>query len=220
MSSTELLRAYWSERYPALVYMPLAALIFIAGTVAVGARITPMAAAESIGLVFALVLLFRVWDDLADREEDRVRAPQRVLARVESVAPLLGLMAALACASIALLVIRERFSDIALLIVTAAGLATWYGIRARLGANPLANAHALLLKYPLIALIATPAATRPQPAPMIAALSALYLGLCVREMLDDARIRADRRVHGLLSVEVALLTGLLFLTLFTGGLPS
>lgn len=220
MSSTELLRAYWSERYPTLVYVPLAALIFVVGTVAVGATITPLTAAESIGLVFALVLVFRVWDDIADREEDRVRAPQRVVARAESVAPLLGLMAALACASVALLVIRERHSDLVLLAVLAVALATWYATRARLGAGPLVNAHVLLLKYPLIALIATPTATRSHLAPTIAALSALYLGLCVREMLDDARIRADRRVHGLLSVEVALLAGLLFLTLFTGGLPS
>jgi hypothetical protein len=220
MSSTELLRAYWSERYPALVYVPLAALIVAAGTVAAGAAITPMVAAESIGLAFALVLLFRVWDDIADREEDRIRAPQRVVARAASVAPLLGLMAALACASVALLVIRARFTDLVLFIAMAAGLAVWYATRARLGAGPLVNAHVLLLKYPLIALIATPAATQLQLAPTITALSALYLGLCVRELLDDSRIRADRRVPGLLSVEAALLAGLLFLTLFTGGLPS
>lgn len=220
MSSTELLRAYWSERYPVLVYLPLAALVFVVGAVAVGATITPANAAEGTALVFALVLLFRVWDDVVDRHEDRVRAPGRVVPRAPGIAPFVGLMAALAVACTALLLLRGRAAELSLVAALWLALAGWYAARRRIGVGPLAHAHVLLLKYPVIALAASPPHDAPRAAGLLAALGALYLGLCIRELLDDARLRTVRGYRWIVGAELATLAALLFVTLSTGGLTS
>lgn len=72
--------AYGAER---LCRWPLAALwLLVAGAALAGAHPQdPMAAAIRTLLTALLIVQFRLWDDLADREHDRQAHPQRILVR-------------------------------------------------------------------------------------------------------------------------------------------
>jgi hypothetical protein len=60
------------------VFVPAVLLLAAAACAAAGAR-SPLAFAQAAGLVAILVLQFRLWDDLEDRESDRLAHPDRVL---------------------------------------------------------------------------------------------------------------------------------------------
>lgn len=224
MSSTELLRAYLTERYPGRVYLPFAALLFLVGVIGLGATPTPSTAASGISLAYGLVLLFRLWDDLADRDADNVRHPHRIMPSARRTLPFVALIAALAVVCVTIIVARGRWMfDLPLLLTLTLTLGGWYQLRGGLRASALVNAHVLLLKYPLIAVVASPPAPRPWPASPadsvpLAALGALYLGLCAREVRDDPVIRAEPVTKWALAMELALLVALQVLTLTTGGL--
>lgn len=223
MSSIDLVRFYWTQRYPTRVYLPLAVLILVAGAVGLGAPVTPWSAASGVVIAYTLVLLFRVWDDLADRHVDRERHPERVMVQARDTSAFVGLIVALALIAVTLVALRESWDiDLAALTLLALALAGWYALRVRLAAGPLANAHVILLKYPAIAFIASPPASSVRPAaiPLLAALGALYLGLCIHELLDDPVIRARRHARSVVATELGLLAGLQLLVLSTGGLRS
>jgi hypothetical protein len=92
-------------------------------------------------LSLGLLLALRLWDDLASVEEDRLRAPERVLCRVDHTAPRWTVaLLLLACAP---------FVDtLALAGLVAAGL-LYYASRG----DGLLRAHLLLLKYPALVFI-------------------------------------------------------------------
>lgn len=223
MFSIDPVRSYCAQRYPTRLYLPLALLVFVVGSVGLGAAMTPWSAAGGVVIAYAIVLLFRVWDDLADRRVDRELHPERVMVQAATTAPFVALVVALALIVVALLALRDsRGVDLGVLIVLALALAAWYAIRDRIGATPLASAHVILLKYPAIAFIASPPSSDARPAtmPLLAALGALYLGLCIHEMLDDPILRARRDTPWVLAAEFGLLAGLQLLTLSTAGILS
>jgi hypothetical protein len=129
----------------------------------------------------ALVAQFRLWDDLEDVAHDRVRAPQRVLARSATLRPF-GLVLA---ASIALVLIAVgamqgwlRAGAYALLVLL---LGAVYRVVAPAGRSRALRAALVLLKYPTLVLLlaADPAAPR-----ALAAALALYAVLAVHEWRD------------------------------------
>jgi hypothetical protein len=221
MSSRELIRAYLSERYPARVFVPLAVLLFAGGTVAAGGAPTIAGAISGIGLAYTLVLFFRVWDDLADRGADQPKHPDRVMVRAPSTGAFRVLMAALVLLAIALLATRPgSVTGLAVFAILGVTLGIWYSLRTLLGASALVSAHVILLKYPAIAFIAaTPPAehTTPAVATAIVVLAAIYLGLCLHELLHDSAVRTARGGALALTVELALLASLLLRTLSVRG---
>jgi hypothetical protein len=220
MSSRELIRAYLSERYPARVFMPLAVLLFAGGTVAAGGALTIAGAISGIGLAYTLVLFFRVWDDLADRGADQPKYPDRVMVRAPSTGAFRVLMAALVLLAIALLATRPgSVTGLAVFAILGVTLGIWYSLRNLLGASALVSAHVILLKYPAIAFIAAVPAdhTAPMIATAIVVLAAIYLGLCLHELLHDNAVRTARGGALALTVELALLALLLLRTFSVRG---
>jgi hypothetical protein len=97
--------------------------------------------------------------------------------------------------------------------IAVAVLAVWYRVRPA-SAGAVANAHVVLLKYPLLAVAATPAS----PAP--GALVALYLVLCVYEIVDDPALRASLVARWIAISECALVSAIIATaTLFGGRIP-
>jgi 2-polyprenyl-3-methyl-5-hydroxy-6-metoxy-1,4-benzoquinol methylase len=121
-----------------------------------------------ITLVALLVVQFRLWDDIADREHDRHRYPERVLQRHRGRAtPFLVLLGALTVPILGLLFTLENsawrigaYGGLALaLAVVYGGAATAHGRVMRMGW--------VLLKYPVFVLL--PLATPGSPNAWVAA---------------------------------------------------
>ena len=82
-----LLLAYARERLatgPVLLAVSLVVVAVLAGRGWPGG----FAFATDLALALALVMTFRIWDDLMDRERDRMKHPDRVVVRASSIAPL------------------------------------------------------------------------------------------------------------------------------------
>src|SRR6185369_128449 len=80
VSTLRELTAYLRERYDGRRFVPLALLLGVVGMVAAGSRFdSPAALMQSVVISYLLVLAFRVWDDIEDREHDRREHPERVL---------------------------------------------------------------------------------------------------------------------------------------------
>jgi 4-hydroxybenzoate polyprenyltransferase len=187
------LTAFLRERYDARRFVPLALLLGAVGMIAAGARFdSPAALMQSVVISYLLVLAFRVWDDIEDRERDRREHPERVLARSATTAPWLGLIAFAFLLSAAIVSFGPR-SDARLGIVAAGAgaLFAWYRIRRRIHASPLVGMSVVFAKYPLIAFVAAPP-SQPVP-PLVTALSliGLYAALCSYELVDDTALRGS-----------------------------
>jgi len=190
MSDTLLVaRRYLSERYTIKRFVPLALIVAGAGVLASPITATAIEDARGALLAYLLVLVFRIWDDLEDRDIDARRHPERITVRIASRAPLAALAVQAAAPALIILISGPQpvQRSVALVILTAA-LFAWY--RAR-GSSSIANALVVLAKYPVIACVAAPASLWEQrdlshAAP---ALLTLYLLLCIHEALDDPILR-------------------------------
>jgi 4-hydroxybenzoate polyprenyltransferase len=153
------------------------------------AQLSVVDGARGIALAFLLSLVFRIWDDLEDRERDALLHPGRITGRIGAVRPLVAL-ASSAAALAALLVLAGPQSMQRLLVLALLGgvLLLWYRARA---STPIANAVVVLAKYPVIACVCAPASplTVRDVAHATPFLLALYLFLCIHEALDDPILR-------------------------------
>jgi hypothetical protein len=179
---------YWRERFPLHVFAPTAAALAFAGSGGAwqGARTVTDAA-------FALGLLaqFRLWDDLADREQDAIDHPSRVLVRTADVANFEVLCTALALGNLLVASLREPgFTAVALLAALDATFVAWYGRRLR---APRSGVHGprtavgdliRLSKYPVfVAVIA--AGSSPDPRGLALAMLGVYAAACAYEVWHD-----------------------------------
>ena len=81
-----LVLAYARERLTPGRLVP-AVLLVVLATLAGRGWTGPLDATEDAAIALALVVSFRMWDDLMDRERDRVKHPDRALVRASSLAP-------------------------------------------------------------------------------------------------------------------------------------
>jgi 4-hydroxybenzoate polyprenyltransferase len=202
MSSSEL-AAYLRTRLPASRFGPLAVGLVLAA-LAGGPAPGPGRLAWQAVLAASLLLQFRVWDDLADRERDRRRHPRRVLVTARSLGPFHALGGAAAGAGLLLLAAGpdpgRRLAVYGLLVLA---LALWYGAGRRRWSQPVLGYHVLLAKYPVFAYLLGGAPAR--PLPRLLAMLSLYLGLCVYEVLHDAEVARAPGARGALGAELAAL---------------
>jgi hypothetical protein len=184
--------AWLRERMPARRFVPLALLLTLLGG-PLDTRRIPLAL-----LAWLLLATFRLRDDLADRERDRQRAPERVLVRTPALRPFsrawaLGFVVALAGVVLAQGLVHAR-------------MLVWLG-----GAFELAYGRALggrhrwvLLKYPAFVLLLAERIDLETAG--IAAL--VYLSLALFERIDDPELAA--RPHAPLRASACpLLAGVL-----------
>jgi hypothetical protein len=213
MSSTELVVRYLAERSRPRVLGPLALLLATAGLLIApsGASVAPYILSSAQALL--LVLAFRVWDDLADRERDATEHPERIMVSTRQTTPFIALGMALAVAAIEPIVfatdVQRRTTA---LFVAAVCLAIWYRAR-RSALASLLGEHVVLIKYPAVAFAVAPGAvsfdTRTAVLLAVATLASLYLVLCIYESFDDPALRASARARRIAITELALLIPLI-----------
>jgi hypothetical protein len=222
MSSRELIGRYIVERGRPKVILPLAAAL-AATSCALGAAMDDVA----IGFVSAflratvLILAFRIWDDLEDRDRDAVEHPERVVVRTTNRMPLVGFAIVLLAAGVASVVRSGHAAPkLASLLVAVVLLMVWYRLRPANAAGVLGG-HIVLIKYPLIAAAITPTALSFGAAPMpwraIAMLGSLYFALCLFEYADDPALRQSVHARAVALTELVLLIPLLTATVFSFG---
>lgn len=179
-SSLDAFGAWRATRVPLPRYLALAAFLAWA---ALSVDVTHFAQAATV-LVFAftLVLQFRLWDDLADRNRDRIAHPERILAAADDVKPFVAAVWLLGGGNA--LGLAGSFGTTSCLGFVLLNIATaaWYWRHRERG---LTHVLVLHLKYPAFVLLL---ATAHVTALAIAAASA-YAALVAFELLDAPRLR-------------------------------
>lgn len=218
MSSIKLIYVYWRERYPVSVFVPFAILIAAAGAAAGGSLPTVRGAMIGCVLAYTLVLVFRIGDDLADLRSDRLRHPDRVLVQSSSLTPIVVLALVIAAGDVLIMLFQPwPGARIAVFAAASLFLALWYQLRTRLSAGPLAGAHVVLLKYPIISILTCANWDHLTLRTALPPAGALYLGLCIYEQVHDRTVRESRGAHWIFAAEMGLLVGLPLMMLSIGG---
>jgi hypothetical protein len=182
---------YLRERFRLRLFVPLALLI------AATAVVPPASwTSYAIDCGFALLLLaqFRLWDDLADRDRDRIEHPGRVLVRDGDATEIVAVCGALAVLNICLAAWRDA-SGIAVGVLGAltAALGVWYLARTR---RSVAGEQLLLAKYPAMIAIVAGVRLLEAPVQILAAAIALYVMVCAYEAWHDPASPLARLVGG------------------------
>ena len=212
MSTSRLLVDYVAQRARLQALLPLSIAVAVVAWTGVGLAAFQLpefiaAVAQALVLVFA----FRIWDDIEDRGYDAARHPDRVLASSNRVAPFVVFAVALAAAGMIPAVLIARLAEqLAIINVAILVLIAWYHRRANDGPS-LANAHVVLLKYPLIAFALAPV------RPRMPAIVALYLTLCAFEVFDDTALRASTRARRIATAEAFVAALVLAVGILYGG---
>jgi len=186
-----LLLAYARERLAPARLLPAVLLVVVATLAGRGWSGIQALGTDAL-LALALVVAFRIWDDLVDRDRDRHKHPDRVVVRATSTAPLRAAGWILAFGAMVALH-RIQGHDSALLL--------WFymavlGISCRLRGLPAAASvqagaaaeRILLLKYGVftLALTGLPAALTPRG---LLSAGAAFLAACIYEWWHDAESR-------------------------------
>jgi 4-hydroxybenzoate polyprenyltransferase len=178
-----LLLAYTRERLTVGRLLPFVLLVVVAALTGRGWPGTATIATD-MAAAFGLVVAFRVWDDLMDRERDRVRHRDRVLVRVSSTVTLQVAAWIMAAVAAVLLGQTRGFASVVFLAGYAAVLTTSYVTLGR-SSRSAARDRILLLKYGVftLALIGLPAASS---ARALVSAAAAFVAASVYEWWHDA----------------------------------
>ena len=192
MSALELIVGYLRQRARLRLFVPLSIVLALMARWIVPASSVPIGAIATAALqALALTVAFRVWDDIEDRDIDRVRDPARVTVTASSTLPLTSLGLTLSSAAVASLM-AEPFAlrRLAAVSIATAILSVWYGVRPGDGSRHALGEHILAVKYPLFAYAIAP--ELPSDVVTIRAtviFAALYVLICIYEYADDVELR-------------------------------
>jgi hypothetical protein len=162
--------------------------------------------------LFACILQFRIWDDLADLDLDRDKHPQRVLGRTSHQLPYWITVLGVGLFTLAFLLATE--GDMRAATLYGSLLLLTFGIYRGLTNSRyrgLRN-HLVLLKYPLLVAIFRHQALSAGNPRDWTLLGAVLLSFAIHEVLDDPELGLgswSRVVYGLESALLLLLLGLL-----------
>ena len=178
---------YLRERFKLRVFGVAAAVHAAAALWVAGTGPTLRSTSVALGLTVTLLLQFRLWDDLEDRERDRVSHPDRVLVRSDP-SPFRFFCRVLTVVN--LLLVAATGSLTAAGALVSLDLFFWlaYGqLRGRLSDRSW-RFQILLLKYPVfVALVA--ATFGPLPSwRLFAASGAIYICACAHESLHGRQL--------------------------------
>ena len=180
---TRLFVAYLAERFRPAVFVPAIALHLLLALWAAGAEPTAARLVAAAGLATLLLLQFRLWDDLEDRDPDRVTHPDRVLAGA-SPAPFRWALVALGLAN--LIVLAAAPSGAAAAGLTGVDAAFFAAYRLRAGVpDPVWRFGVLLAKYPAFVGLIAAAIGAPRTLRLALAMAAVYAAACAYEAYHD-----------------------------------
>lgn len=191
-----LFAAYLAERFHPAVFVPAIALHAVLALWAAEAEPTAARLAAAAGLVAPLLLQFRLWDDLEDRDRDRAAHPERVLVAAPP-APFRRALLAIGLGN--LIVIAAAPAAATLSAAAPAALAVLdvvffaaYRLRARVS-DRFWRFGVLLSKYPAFIGIVAMAAGAARAPRLALAMAAMYAAANGYEALHDRHSRGE---HG------------------------
>lgn len=188
---------YWTEdagrwlhtRFPVTQFIPLALFLAVAG-------LAPAPPAQLLNwvlcgtLALALVLQFRLWDDIADLEYDRRTHPGRVLCQTRKLKPFLVAAATLSAVNAAVIAwLPGNGLKLTAYFALCTLLLAWYRWRPPAMSGSLINTQVILAKYPVIAWLVSTRTADIEPALLFSCLLSVYLIFNLFEILDDDRLR-------------------------------
>ena len=168
---TRLFAAYLAERFRPTVFVPAIALHAALALWAAGAEPTAVRLGAAAGAAALLLLQFRLWDDLEDRDRDRATHPDRVLVAAPP-APFRRALAAIGIGGLVALAARSGTAAAGLAVVDVAFLAA-YRLRDRVP-DPCWRFGVLPAKYPLFVALVAVAAGAPRTFRLVPAMAATY----------------------------------------------
>jgi hypothetical protein len=169
--------SYVAQRFPLVVFVPAVLLLAGAAWAIAGAQ-SPLQLAHAGGLIAVLVAQFRLWDDLEDRDLDRLAHPDRILPR-GPLGAFFALLAALV--TVAFATFTATPPALAGLVVLDA-MAWWAYRRLRPHVSDLAWRYGVLpIKYPAFVVLASIRLGSASPAPAAISALATYLCACAYE---------------------------------------
>lgn len=195
----EPLRSYVGSRLPPRLYLPCVVLLAAAG-LAGGREPNPGDLLLTGVLAWTLLLQFRLWDDLCDREADRRAHPHRVLVRASSLAPFHALLILSFLLNLALVAVLPGFLNLGLFLALNGAAALWYAWGRRVLPNVTLGYHLVLLKYPVFVLLLSQPARNGRGAALAMAL--VYLCFAIHEAIHDPRLADVPGVRFVLTAEV------------------
>src|SRR5438874_2827429 len=160
----------------------LAAVVLVTAGAQVGRGVSSVSVpGTDLAISLCLVISFRIWDDLMDRERDRILHPTRVVVRARSIRSLSIAASGIALAGASVLLRARGAGAISVLIAFSGVLAVWYAVR---GTRSAAGDRILLSKYAVFTVVLIgPASFTPRPA---ASALLVYLAACIYEWRHDA----------------------------------
>jgi uncharacterized membrane protein SirB2 len=207
MCSSESMTDYLRERFPITRFGALAVFLAAAG-LAASPPAHPWRWAVAAAQSLSLILQFRLWDDIADREHDRVVHPERVLSRTADMRPFLVLAAALFVGNGLILAwLQPHGGGPVTYLALCAGLLAWYRLRPAVLHRGLLNTHLVLLKYPVIAWLIGVPMHHADAVLVLSCLFSVYLIFVVFDMFDDDELCHLPGAIPSLAVALGLLVG-------------
>jgi hypothetical protein len=151
-----------------------------------------------------LLFQFRLWDDLADVQQDLVEYPDRVLVRSEQRHKFWLLMAAFAAGNLVIVGCWRPWPAVASLVVLMTLSMCWYRFSLRRQWS-VANYHLVLFKYPVFVFSIGCATGLSNTQPLLTAMLVVYLALCIYEVVVDSRLRTLKTPRVVARLETVML---------------
>src|SRR5437016_4078145 len=179
--------SYLCERFRLAIFGPAIALHVAGALWAAETALTALTVIQATALTTLLMIQFRLWDDLEDREHDRIQHPGRLLVRVET-RPFWLTLAALALLNLALMAVSG--SPGAIIGLMLLNLIFWLAYRQLRPQIPefIWRFQVLLFKYPAFVALVAAACGTPRVGRVTAAALIIYACGCAYEALHEWQI--------------------------------
>ena len=177
--------SYFVERFSPVVFVPaavgIAAAVRVADSGAEASSLGGLSGLIDVALALLLIAQFRLWDDLADRDADRLTHPERVLVRAERIGPYVTVCAALAVVNLVASAWRGGWLGMFVLAALDAASVAWYAGRS--SQRTVIGALWILAKYSVFVIVMT--ARSSIFSHLLLAAFAIYVVACVYEIWHD-----------------------------------
>jgi hypothetical protein len=157
-------------------------------------------------LALTLVIPFRLADDLADRQRDQLKYPNRELCKAKSLRSyLIVLVFSLFFATVLIVQLRGVVAT-TILLITTCWIAFWYKVREPLQSSAILNYHIVLTKYIAFVWILIASDANALHVTVHGWWSALtaYVVLLLWEVIHDDTHRNSATARGLAVIEFVL----------------
>lgn len=204
-SSIEILLRYRKTRIPWSIFASLALFLCIAS--ATGRW--PIDAAEwflNWGMALCLVVQFRLWDDLADVENDRLIHPGRVLCQTKNHQIFWVIFGLLMIVNGVLVFAFKSYTSLGVFLFLNVSFVIWYSILRILSSNNVVFHSIVLVKYPVFVFLLSGSHFGARAGlPLGYGMLVTFLCFCAYELLHDQRLLANRNAASLLACEFSAL---------------